>query len=313
MASYSPDPADAIASTYELGCRLPPEQWLWLNRTGIFERPELRRFVAPFPPQELMDIVSTVGCSEQNFASHGTDLFRALQQASPKPLSEFDSMLDFGCGCGRLARMFKGHSAKLFGCDVDRRHVEFIKSQLDFMEARVSGIHPPLPFADDQFDAVISISVFSHLSEASQDEFLRDLRRVSRPGAYLFLSIHGDRALSRAQQEEFIWKMISVAPEPFETAKKCFAAGKHAFILQQGHLTTSNGPRLWWHRMRRLLGGEAALITEPYAYGITFLPERYIREHWGRWFEIRDYRPGAIHNFQDIVVLRPRKGGNEGP
>ena len=312
MASNSPDPAAFIAPPYEAGCRLPLDQWVWLNRDGIFERSELRRFVAPFPPQELMENVSAVGCTEQAFASHGTDLFKAVQQASPKPLNEFGSILDFGCGCGRLARMFKGYSGKLCGCDVDRRHVEFIQSRLDFMEARVSGIHPPLPFSSDQFDAVISISVFSHLSEPSQDEFLKDLRRVSRPGAVLFLSVHGERALSRAQKEEFIWKMISVAPEPFETAKKCFAAGKHAFILQHGHLTTATGPRRWWHRMRHLLGGKAALVNEPYQYGITFLPERYIREHWGRWFEVLDYRPGAIHNFQDIVVLRPKKGAAGG-
>jgi cyclopropane fatty-acyl-phospholipid synthase-like methyltransferase len=38
----------------------------------------------------------------------------------------------------------------------------------------------PLPYAEGEFDAVISISIFTHLTEKSQDEFLADLQRVSR-------------------------------------------------------------------------------------------------------------------------------------
>jgi len=116
---------------YDLGCRLPVDDWLWLNGRAIFDDPLLRSYVAPFPPVELMTNVSGL-TNDRDFASHGVDIFRALMQASPKPITDYRNILDFGCGCGRLARMFKGHPNRIVGCDIDKRHVSWIaeKSRL---------------------------------------------------------------------------------------------------------------------------------------------------------------------------------------
>ena len=86
----------------------------------------------------------------------------------------------------------------------------------------------------------------------------------------------------------------------FRRARDEFADGKHAFILQQGHLTTTADAAST---------GARRIVNDPFEYGITFIPERYVRDHWGRWFDIVDYRHGALHSFQDTVVLRPKKGG----
>jgi SAM-dependent methyltransferase len=292
---------------YRLGCRMPIEQWLWLNRTGIFERPELREYACVFPPVDLMHNVSGLQ-DVRDFAKHGTDLFAAVSEASPRPLTEYGHILDFGCGSGRLARLFKGHPGKLSGCDIDRRHVAFVNEHLGFMEAKVSGVHPPLPFAENEFDGVIAISVFTHLDESSQDEFLADLWRVSGPGAYLFLTVHGARALARAEQEQRVWALLGIEHPQFAAAKKKFTAEEHAFILQHGHLTVER-PARWWLPWLRSVPNAAgsALLNEPYRYGITFVPESYVREHWSRWFIVTSYRHAAIHDFQDMVVLQPRK------
>src|SRR5687768_6818293 len=159
---------------YELGCRMPVADWVSLNRTGVFRDPTLRKYVSPFPPRKLMQNVSGL-FEEQDFASHGADFYLALSAASPKPLSEFRSILDFGCGCGRLARMFKGHPFRIEGCDIDPRHVARVNASLDFMRAKVSSVEPPLPYGDNEFEAVTSISIFTHLSERSQDQFLPEL------------------------------------------------------------------------------------------------------------------------------------------
>src|ERR1051326_7846258 len=85
---------------YRLGCRMPIEQWLWLNRTGIFQRPELREYACVFPPVDLMHNVSGLQ-DVRDFAKHGTDLFAAVSEASPRPLTEYGHILDFGCGSER--------------------------------------------------------------------------------------------------------------------------------------------------------------------------------------------------------------------
>lgn len=281
---------------YDLGCRMPLDQWIWLNRVGCFENASLKQFVSPFPPVELMQNVSGL-TTERDFASHGADFYIALSAASPCSLTAYKKLLDFGCGCGRLARMFKGHPNELFGCDIDRRHIEWVKHALLNVNAEVTSVSPPLPYAGDTFDAIISISIFTHLNEESQDKFLEELWRISAPQGYLFLTVHGKRALDRALNEKQIRAMISVEEGPFQSAVRQFTAGKHGFILQHGHLTTSN---TWGSSSNRL-------VTEPFEYGITFVPEEYVRSHWGKWFDVFDYRHGAIHDFQDIVVLRPKK------
>ena len=283
---------------YTLGCRMPLAQWVQLNRVDVFNNPSLLAHVSPFPPRDLMQNVSGL-VSDRDFASHGADFFIALSEASPKPLSEYRSILDFGCGCGRLSRFFKGHSGRVCGCDIDHRHVDWIGQSLNFVDAKLSSVHPPIPYRDDEFEAVISISIFTHLNERSQDEFLAELTRVTAPDGYLFLTVHGERALQRARSEPTIRSMIDVPDDAFAKAQADFAAGQHGFILQHGHLTTTE-------QTPADRNGKEKLVDDGFEYGITFVPEKYVRDHWSRWFDIVDYRTGALHDFQDLVVLRPR-------
>ncbi len=281
-----------------MGCHMPFEDWLALNRTWIFDHPELMSVVAPFPPETLM--TNTSGLTERrDFAAHGTDIYRALWDASDRPLNAYSSILDFGCGCGRLARMFSGHKGKVQGCDIDARHVEWINDNLSFMQAKISRVVPPIPFVDDECDAVISISIFTHLTEASQDAFLAELHRVCQPNGRLFLTVHGERALDRANREPHIRAMLDMDEARFQEAQRQINAGGHGFILQFGHLTTTAVP-----------GGavdQGKAVSEPFEYGIAFTPEAYVRKHWSQWFDVLDYRSGGIHDFQDIVVLQPLK------
>lgn len=289
---------------YATGCTMPLDEWIELNRNAVFADSELRQYVSPFPPQELMRNVSGLQ-NERDFAAHGTDIYTALVRSSPKQLTDYESILDFGCGCGRLARMFKGHPHQIAGCDIDARHVEWVNANLDFMDAKVSKVSPPIPYFDNEFEAVISISIFSHLTEKSQDQFLAELHRVCRPGGFLFLSVHGKRALDRAVSEPEIRAMLDMTEERFQYALNEFNENRHAFVLQFGHLTTMPEKVSTMERLRRLTVKKR--VDEPFQYGVTFIPENYLRSHWNKWFNIMDYRHAAIHDFQDIVVLSPKK------
>lgn len=302
-----------LSEEYGLGCKMPIEKWTWLNRTGAFENPELRKFVSPFPPAAIMESVSGL-TEEKDFASHGADFFLFLSNASPKPLTDYHHILDFGCGCGRLARMFKGHPHQISGCDIDWRQVEWVKENLDYVEAKLSSVCPPLPYADDTFDAIISISIFSHLNEESQDLFLAELHRVSQPGGYLFLTVHGQIALDRSLHENKVKDMICVDGSLFQNAYDEFSRGEYAFILQHGHLTNLKERQSFLDKLKRWAGKQESkslitsdIIKDHYEYGITYIPEVYLRKHWSKWFTIVDYIPGGIYGWQDIAVLTPKK------
>jgi hypothetical protein len=57
--------------------------------------------------------------------------------------------------------------------------------------------------------------------------------------------------------------------------------------------------------VERLL--KRCMETDFFEYGISFIPEQCVRNTWSQWFDVIDYRAGAQHDFQDIVVLRPKK------
>ena len=88
----------------------------------------------------------------------------------------------------------------------------------------------------------------------------------------------------------------------FGQVEKIFFKNKYGFILQQGHLTVNVS---WSYKLKKLFGMDVA--DQPFEYGISFISEKYIHKHWSRWFDIIVIHPGVIHDFQDIVVLTPKK------
>lgn len=258
------------------------EDWMVFNRHAAFESEENLALVAPFPPPELMR--NTTGLIDPaDFAAHGCDILKALSLASPRRLSDYEDIFDFGVGVGRVARMFKGFRGGYVGVDIDARHVGWVSSSLDHVSAVTTAPRQPLPFEGDRFDCVISISVFSHMNEADQCFYLSELARISRPDAKLLLTIHGERALQRAENEPGIFAMLDVPRAAIDETRAAFRSRGFNFIRQDGHLT-----------------------SDAYEYGITFISEAYVRDQWSHYFTVEAVRSGAIHDFQDIVVLEAR-------
>ena len=111
--------------------------------------------------------------------------------------------LDFGCGCGRLARWWAGvQGPALYGCDYDRKLVEWCLRNLPFMHAAVNDLEPPLRYEAEQFDLVYALSVFTHMSEPLQHRWLAELGRVLRPGGLLFFTVSGDEYADRLSGED---------------------------------------------------------------------------------------------------------------
>ncbi|MEP9353625.1 class I SAM-dependent methyltransferase [Xanthobacter sp. KR7-65] len=271
--------SDDVLARAPIGIAGDFDGWLALNLAA--EAPE--GALAPFPPVELMH--NTTGLTEpRDFASHGVDFMRALQALSPAPLRDYAAVLDFGVGVGRVARLFHGFRGRYVGMDVDTRHIAWVGENLDHVEAVANTPRAPLPAPAASFDAVISISVFSHLNEEDQLFYLAELKRVTRPGAHLFLSIHGDRAFERACGEPRIFDMLAIPQDRLDAAAREMTEGRgYAFIRQDGHLT-----------------------SDAYEYGITFISSAYVRAVWSGFFEVVGIGAGALHDFQDVVVLKAR-------
>jgi SAM-dependent methyltransferase len=120
-------------------------------------------YASPFPPRELMQRVSGL-TDDFDFAKHGCVIFDAFSSAISRFLTSFRSILDFGVGCGRLARMFRGFTGRYVGVDVDPELLSWVESALPWVEPALISPGSPLPFHRASFDCLAN-SVFTHMSE----------------------------------------------------------------------------------------------------------------------------------------------------
>jgi len=94
--------------------------------------------------------------------------------------SSGDRLLDVGCGTAWLHEHFEDY----VGIDSSPEAVEHARSL--GCNAQLHDVEEPFPFADDSFDAVIVKDLLEHVLDPAA--FLREVRRVLRPGCRVFAS-----------------------------------------------------------------------------------------------------------------------------
>ena len=153
----------------------------------------------PVPPEALLFRVQgqVAGDPVEAFLAMGRlcaeDIVKTLALRRQQ-LSDFKTILDFGVGCGRTLRALAplAPDAHFYGADIDVEAIEWCRANLGPATFTTNGPLPPLPFANRQFDLIFAISVFTHLNENYQFQWLAELRRVARPGALVIVTLHGE-------------------------------------------------------------------------------------------------------------------------
>jgi len=197
---------------------------------------------------------------------------KSLVRTTGKELFDFNRVLDFGCGNGRVIRNFydKPESCQLYGTDIDKDSINWCRNHLPLAQWDVNDFMPPMKYADGSFDCVYAISVFTHLDEEMQFAWLKELNRVTKPGAILVLTIHGRSLfsqLNRAKRELLEEKGIYF--DVFQTG-----AFKHDGL--------------------------------PDFYQTTYHTRNYINSRWSEYFEIIEYVEKGMNDHQDAVILKRR-------
>jgi len=153
----------------------------------------------PLPPRRLM--VRVAGTADaQWFAQSGRAGYDAI--AAHVPVAELESVLDFGCGCGRVTRYWAGFAGSIAGSDLDAEAIDWCSANLPFARFEQNWLAPPLAFDDASFDLVYALSVFTHLTAELQLAWRDEMRRVLRPDGYLLVTTHGRSYLPKLEDAE---------------------------------------------------------------------------------------------------------------
>ncbi len=103
------------------------------------------------------------------------------------------SILEFGCGTARLIRHFRCmDGVKLVGTDLNPDMIEWCSQNVAGIEFHCNDLKPPLPLPDDaSFDLILASSVFTHIPRDLQEMWLKEMKRLLRPGGVFLCTVLG--------------------------------------------------------------------------------------------------------------------------
>ena len=143
------------------------------------------------------------------------------------------SVLDFGCGCGRVLRHWHRFRGRLSGTDYNPALVGWCARHLGFAEFQLNGLAPPLVYPDEAFDLVYALSVFTHLPAALQEPWMDEMSRILTPGGHLVISTHGGAyldTLDEVEQRAFRAGRLVVRNEDESGANRCGVYFPEAYV-----------------------------------------------------------------------------------
>lgn len=190
-----------------------------------------------------------------------------LRDAGADP-DQCTTILDFGCGTGRVTRRIRRDLPQprtLTGIDIDANAIAWCRRHLPGIRFIVGTPHPPLPFPDGAFDLVFAVSVFTHLDEAMQFAWLAEMQRVIRPGGFLIASVQGEHHRSLRRR-------------PIDVSRGfAFVTGRTGLFKRDGL---------------------------PDFYQDAQHTRSYVEREWSRFFRVAAYRDRGMAGHQDAVVLQ---------
>lgn len=204
--------------------------------------------------------------------THKNTIFDLIKKHRPAVEWPLVSLLDWGCGCGRIVRHIIESDTSLgrvVGVDIDAVNINWCKKNLRGAEFHTTGLQPPLPFDNESFDFIHGNSVFTHLNDIHQDLWLEELARVLKPGGIALLTVNSKGALA-------------------------YGSADSAFIVEwedkgiyfPGHNTNID-----------------EVISDQSYYYDTFHTHAYVQKHWSKYLDLLEIHE-MVFGYQDVVVLR---------
>lgn len=145
-----------------------------------------------FPPDILL--FETFQLNYQKFMQDGQLAAKEIYEwTSPYLTTTSPTLLDWGCGVGRIIRHFPTlwPNATLYGCDINDVMIDWNRKNYLPTQFTTIGYYPPMKFESSFFDIIVGMSILTHIESKDQIEWLVELHRVTKDDGVLILSTQG--------------------------------------------------------------------------------------------------------------------------
>jgi SAM-dependent methyltransferase len=276
--------------------KMTDESWLAMLVRSINERVIDGIPMPGFPEEELQrNIVGSAGKQNLREAFMFFSLVKKYERQLGQPLTGETRVLDFGCGWGRILRLFLKDckAAHLDGIDVDPMLVQVCQSTFPSAGA-FSGVRfhhvdpfPPAPFPERSFDVITAYSVFSHLAEQASLAWVQEFSRLLKPGGIMAVTTQGRDFIEfcrslRGRTHDFGW---------FQTLARSFVDAEAAFA------DYDRGQYIY-----AATGGGPSLPSD--FYGEALIPEAYVRTRWTPFFQFVAFVDDRAVLPQALIVMQ---------
>ncbi len=193
----------------------------------------------PLPPLKLIVLVSGVP-SIAAFLIGGDKAAQNIRDLLVKnnlKIEEQSSILDFGCGCGRVIRYWHSlPNVNVHGSDYNPELINWCRKELKFAQFQTNQLEPPLAYPDESFDLIYALSVFTHLPEPLQFAWMQELCRVLKPKGHLLFSTHGEAnfdLLTEIEKKQFKANQLVVRYEEVSGTNLCATFHPVQYIYEE--------------------------------------------------------------------------------
>jgi SAM-dependent methyltransferase len=276
---------DGRPEHYALFRELDMDLWALLLTREYEAFPNIRALLPKVPEaslQQLWNGASGAVLAAQSVSFYGKLCERFARHAD-RTLADA-TVLDFGCGWGRLTRFLARDAApgRLYGCDPVEQILAVCRDHgVPATLARSEFVPERLPF-DERFDLAFAFSVFTHLSEAAHESCLRALHESLRPGGILVVTVRPPEYLSFC--ERMHPALESLGPDYHDRLEE----SRYLFVphpAEPSHLQYAGGDM---------------------TYGETVVTLPYVRDRWSPLFDLVDVDLLIGDLYQVMLTLRRR-------
>jgi len=190
-------------------------------------------------------------------------------------------VLDWGSAAGGVSILMDDVlHASITAADVDEHSLKWLKKTCDSIHCVTLIPGKALPFADHSFDAIIGISVLTHIPSNLQEFYLSELHRITKKDGVAIITILSESACEFNRRND---RNPNMHPHDEKQISRL------GIIFSTYPETTLNSMD----------------FSKNMAYGITYHSRHYVNEIFGKYFHIGSIEECGLPP-QDVLVLRPK-------